>query len=221
MPTGTAKTKTRKRGRPRIDAITDAQRRTLAAIQEFQARHGFPPTTQELAQELGITTSGAYDQVNQLIRKGYLKRQARRARGLTVIRAPEEEAIPGLVPVPLVGDVAAGQPTLAVQNIVGKVLVPGNVAASGQCFALKVSGDSMKGAGIRDGDMVVVRQQPLAQSGEIVVALVDGEATVKRLYWSENKIALEAENRKYRSIPIGPQTDFRILGKVVAHSHLR
>lgn len=213
--------KARKRGRPPIESITDSQRRTLTVIQEFMAQQGFPPTMQELADELGMTTSGAYDQVNQLIRKGYLKRQSRRARGLTLVRQAEEMSIADLMAVPLVGHVAAGLPILAEENVIGEVHVPGNVARSGNCFALKVAGDSMTGAGILDGDVVIVRQQQLAQSGDIVVALIDGDATVKRLYWAEDTIELRAENRKYRPIAIDPETDFRVLGKVVAHSHAR
>jgi repressor LexA len=153
--------------------------------------------------------------VNQLVRKGFLKRAAGKARGLTVVRRPDD-IVANLVAVPLVGSVAAGTPLLAEENIVGQVLVDGNTVGSGPCFALRVTGESMKDAGIRDNDVVIVRQQQLAEPGDIVVALLDGEATVKRLFIREQTIELQPENKKYHPIPIGVDTDFRILGKVVA-----
>lgn len=210
----------RKRGRPRIKTLTESQRRTLSAIERYIAQQGIPPTMQELAEMLDVTTSGAYDQVNQLVRKGYLHRRPRQARGLVVVRRSEDDGIADLVPVPLVGSVAAGQPMWAEEDVLSEVLVPGNVARKGRCFALEIKGDSMTGAGIHDGDVVVVRQQQLAQNGDIVVAMVDDdEAVVKRLYWSDGTIELRPENRKHPRIKIGPEDDFRILGIVVAHSH--
>ncbi|MFQ5732744.1 MAG: transcriptional repressor LexA [Planctomycetaceae bacterium] len=222
MPAKTQNPPKRKRGRPRIKTLTESQRRTLSAIERYIAQQGIPPTMQELAEMLDVTTSGAYDQVNQLVRKGYVRRRPRQARGLTVLRRTKDEGIADLVPVPLVGSVAAGQPMWAEEDVLGEVLVPGDVARKGRCFALKIKGDSMTGAGIHDGDVVVVRQQQLAQNGDIVVALVDNEdAFIKRLYWSEGTIELRPENRKHPRIRIGPEHDLRILGIVVAHSNPR
>ncbi|MEQ8785110.1 MAG: transcriptional repressor LexA [Pirellulaceae bacterium] len=200
-------------GRPRVDAITPRQRRTQRAIETHIRRHGFPPTIQELAELCGITPPSAHDQVNQLIRKGYLKREPRKARGLVVLRklaAP----VADLQSVPLVGCVAAGYPLLAEENVVGEVLVEG--LGLGRHFALEVAGESMKKAGIRHGDVVIVRQQPIAESGDIVLAAVDGEHTVKRLSVSQETIELRPENTNFRPIPIGSETELRILGKVVA-----
>ncbi len=121
--------------------------------------------------------------------------------------------------VPIVGRVAAGPPILADENIIGEVLVDSRVARHGRCFALEVQGDSMIDADIDDGDLVVVRQQPLAESGDIVVALLGEEATVKRLYIRDETIELRPENTSHRPITVGPEDELRILGKVVATNH--
>ena len=203
------------RGRRPVREITGPQRRTLQKLQRFVEQRGFPPTIMELADILGISHASAHDQVNQLVRKGYLRREPRKARGLAIIRDPENE-MPDMVSVPIVGEVAAGQPILAQENIIGEVLVEGRLALSGRCFALEIAGDSMVDAGINDQDFVVVRQQPVAESGDIVVALLGDEATVKRLYIRDEKIELRPENPEHQPIPIGPDDGFCILGKVVA-----
>jgi repressor LexA len=169
----------------------------------------------ELADILGISHASAHGQVSQLVRKGYLKREARKARGIVILRDPEDD-VPDLVAVPIVGRVAAGQPILAEENIVGELLVEGGVARSGRCFALEVAGDSMVDAGIRERDLVVVREQAVAENGDIVVALLEDEATVKRLFIRDEKIELRPENPNHRPIPVGPDDGLRILGKVVA-----
>ncbi|MBW2064426.1 MAG: transcriptional repressor LexA [Deltaproteobacteria bacterium] len=202
-------------GRRPIVSITDHQRRTLREIRDFIARKGYPPTIQELAEILGISHASTHAQVSQLVRKGYLRREPRKARGLAVVREPEDE-ITNLVRVPILGRVAAGRPLFAEENVIGEVLVEGRVASGGPCFALEVDGDSMVKAGIHEGNLVIVRQQPVAESGDIVVALLGEETTVKRLYIREEKIELRPENPKYQPISIGPDDDLRILGKVVA-----
>ena len=205
------------RGRRPVEEITDPQRRTLQELRRFTNRRGFPPTIQELADMLGISPPSVRDQVNQLVRKGYVKRESRKARGLTVLREPMDEVL-DLLAVPIVGRVAAGQPVLAEENVIGEVLVDSRAVRSGRCFALEVRGDSMIDAGIRDQDLVVVREQPVAESGDIVVALLDQEATVKRLFIRDERIELRPENPKHRPMPIGPDDGLRILGKVVAIS---
>jgi repressor LexA len=205
----------RPRGRRPVHEITEPQRRTLKEIRLFTNRRGFPPTMKELADILGISHASAHGQVSQLVRKGYLKREARKARGIVILRDPEDD-VPDLVAVPIVGRVAAGQPILAEENIVGEVLVEGGIARSGRCFALEVTGDSMVDAGIRERDLVVVREQAVAENGDIVVALLEDEATVKRLFIRDEKIELRPENPNHRPIPVGPDDGLRILGKVVA-----
>ncbi len=203
------------RGRRPVEEITDTQRNTLNKIRLFMNRRGFPPTMKELADILGISHASAHGQVTQLVRKGYLKREPRKARSLAIVRESEDTP-PIMTAVPIVGRVAAGQPILAAENIVGEIMVEGRITRLGRCFALEVTGDSMVDAGIREHDLVVVRQQAVAESGDIVVALLEDEATVKRLFIRDERIELRPENPKHQPIPVGPDDGLRILGKVVA-----
>lgn len=205
----------KRRGRRPIDTLTDSQRRTLREVREFIARHRYPPSMQEIANILDISSASAHSQINQLVRKGYIKREPRKARGLSIVRDVDDTPT-DLVSVPLVGTVAAGQPVLAEENVIGEVLVQGGLVRSGQCFALQVNGQSMLNAEIANRDVVIVRQQPIAESGDIVVALVNGEATVKRLSIQGPMIELRPENPKFKPIVIGAGDELRILGKVVA-----
>ncbi len=206
------------RGRRPVEEITDTQINALKEIRRFTNHRGFPPTIKELADILGISHASAHGQVNQLVRKGYLKREARKARSLAIVREPED-TLSVMTAIPIVGRVAAGRPILAVENIVGEIMVEGRIARSGRCFALEVAGDSMVNAGIKDRDLVVVREQPVAENGDIVVALLEDEATVKRLFIRDEKIELRPENPKHRPIPVGPDDGLRILGKVIAVRH--
>ena len=187
----------------------------MKEIRNFIARHSLPPTIQELAEVLGIKTSSVHGQVNHLVNKGYLKRVPHKARGLMIVREPEDDIV-NLIPVPVIGAVAADKPILARENVVGEVLVEGKLVKSGLCFALGVRGDSMIGAGIHEGDLVIVRQQPVAESGDVIVALLGDETTVKRLYIRDEQIELRPESPGHQAIPITPHEDMRILGKVVA-----
>ncbi len=206
----------KKRGRRPVRDLTDTQRRVLGEVRDFILEHGFPPTVQELGRRLGIAAATAHEQLGQLVRKGFIRREPRKARGLTLLREPEEEPAE-LVAIPLLGAVPAGAPLLAEENILGEVMVERRLVASGRHFALRVRGESMRDAGICDGDVVIVRQQPIAQSGDIVVACLGGdEATVKRLSIREHQIELKPANPEFEPIPIGPDDDLRILGKVVA-----
>ena len=207
--------KRRSRGRPEVPEITEAQRKTLKELRDFIASRKYPPTMSELGERLGVAAASAHQLVKQLERKGYVSREARKARSLSVVRDPEDRP-EKLVPVPLIGSVAAGPALLAEENHIGDVLIDQSIAGRGRCFALRINGDSMTGAGMKNGDVIIVRQQPVAESGEIVVALLDDEATVKRLSIQGDRIELLAENRRYKPIEIGADTEFRIVGKVVA-----
>jgi repressor LexA len=149
------------------------------------------------------------------VRKGYLKRDPGKARSLELLKEPESE-VSDLVSVPIVGTIAAGHPILAVENIVGELLVEGRLVGRARCFALQVEGDSMVRADIRSGDYVVVRQQPVAENGDIVVALLGDDATVKRLRIADDRIELRPENPRHRPIVVGPDDEMRIQGKVIA-----
>lgn len=205
----------RGRGRPQDDQITEPQKRALQEIRGFIGTRKYPPTMSELGELLDVTAASAHQLVVQLERKGYVTREPRKARSLNVIREPKQE-LDELVAVPLLGIVKAGPAMLAEENRLGEVLVEKTVAGSGRCFALRVSGDSMIGARMADGDVVIVRQQPIAESGDIVIALLGDEATMKRLYIRGDRVELRPENKKYPSIIVDPDTDVRILGKVVA-----
>ncbi len=209
----------KRRGRRPIEDVTDTQRRALIEVRAFIDRHKFPPTVQELADILGVSTASAHALINQLVRKGYLKREPRKARGLSIVREPSDTPT-DLVPVPLVGTVVAGRPVLAEENIIGEVLVEGGLIRAGRCFALRVSGNSMSNAGIADRDVIIVRHQPIAENGDIVVALLHDEATVKRLVIHRERIELRPENRSFQPIVIGPEDELRILGKVVGIRHV-
>ncbi|HAN99489.1 MAG TPA: repressor LexA [Planctomycetaceae bacterium] len=205
----------RSRGRPPVPDLTEPQRKALQTLRDFIAQRKFPPTMSELGERLGVTAASAHQLVGQLEQKGYVTREPRKARSLSVVREPEHRP-EQLVSVPLVGTVAAGPALLAEDNHIGDVLVDRSIAGRGRCFALRINGDSMTGAGMRNGDVVIVRQQPVAESGEIVVALLDGEATTKRLWIQGDRIELRAENRRYKPIEIAADAEFRIVGKVVA-----
>jgi len=204
-------------GRPRVEPITEAQQQALRAVQRYIEREGYPPTMKELAAVLGISSPSAHARVKQLIRKGFLRREGQKARGLTVGREPVEPGrVPRLVAVPVVGTVRAGRPILAEENILGELLVEEGVTRNRRCFALAVRGDSMIEAGISEGDLVIVAQQETAENGDIVVALLEDEATLKRLYRAPDRIELQAANAAYKTMRVGPDDVLRIAGKVIA-----
>lgn len=208
-------TKSRKSGRPATADITPPQRRTLETVRQFIADNGIPPTLQELGTLLKISSASVHEQIGQLIRKGFLRREPRKARNLTVVHVPTDQ-VADLIEIPVLGTVTAGMPVLAEENVIGQVMIDASLMRGANCFALRVSGDSMVRANIHDGDFVVVRQQAMAENGEVVVAMKDGEVTVKRLSFANGQVELRPENSRYRPIPIGLDDDFRILGKVVA-----
>lgn len=193
--------------------LTSAQEGTLRAISTFMERRGIAPTVQELADILSIQPPSAHEHLRRLEEKGYIQREPRKARTMTVVKdfTPRMRQ---MISVPILGKVAAGTPILAVENKVGEIMVDAMVVR-GNCFALEVSGDSMIDVDINDGDYVVVRQQKLAESGDIIVAMLHGEATVKRLFIADHRIELRPENKRLKPILISHDDDFSILGKVV------
>lgn len=185
----------------------------MSTIRAFIDEHGMSPTVQELGAILGIRAPSVHEQIAALIEKGLVRRIPRKARSLEIVEPPPP--VLELVSVPIIGAVAAGRPILAVENQIGEVLVEARVAR-GSCFALQVKGDSMIDARIGDGDLVIVRRQPVAENGDIVVALLGEDTTVKRLYVSENLVELRPANPAYQPIRVDPEDDLRILGKVLA-----
>jgi len=201
--------------------LTVRQRRILEFIRAAVERNGYPPSVREIGEAVGLVSpsSVAY-QLKELERKGYLRRDPNRPRAVDVrppseLMAEDEEAIRAARPapayVPVLGRIAAGGPILAEQAVEDVFPLPRELVGEGTLFMLKVAGDSMVEAAICDGDWVVVRQQPTAENGEIVAALIDGEATVKTLQRRDGKVWLLPHNDAYQPID---GTNATILGKV-------
>jgi len=181
----------------------------LAFIQDFTREKGFPPTIREIGEAFRISsTNGVRYYLNMLEKGGHLKRSGRISRGI----GPTGPAVaPGI---PILGRVAAGQPILAEENHEGTIETAEMFGDRRGLFALKVRGDSMIDAGILAGDYVVVRHQETALAGDIVVALVGDEATVKYYRPREDSVELVPANPKYEPIVVAEETDFQILGTV-------
>jgi len=188
----------------------------LAVIKKNIREKGYPPSVREIGQAVGLSSSSTvHGYLKRLEEKGCLKRDATKPRAMLVINDNEEnneENKVELINVPLLGRVAAGIPQLATENREDTFPLPAHFTGTGEFFMLTVRGDSMVEAGILDGDMVVVRHQHDANNGEIVVALLEEEATVKRFFKENTHIRLQPENRQLKPIYA---KDVQVLGKVV------
>ena len=211
--------------------LTDRQKQILDFIRISIRDRGFPPSVREIGEATGLkSSSSVHSHLTALEKKGYLKRDASSARALTVneellddelsvrvddivAEEPIDEVFRNVIPLPLVGRVAAGTPILAEQNIEETLGLPKQIVGDANSFLLTVSGESMIEAGILDGDIVVVTEQSTARNGEIVVAMIDDEATVKTFYKEADRIRLQPENSTMDPIYT---TDAVILGKVTA-----
>lgn len=198
--------------------LTPRQRRIMEFLRQWSEEHGYPPSVREIGEAVGLVSpsSVAY-QLKVLERKGYLRRDANRPRAVDVRPASElvEERAgrrPAPAFVPMLGQIAAGGPILAEEMIEDVYPLPRELVGEGTLFLLQVKGDSMIDAAICDGDWVAVRQQPTAENGEIVAALIDGEATVKTYQRRDGKVWLLPQNPAYDPIPGDRAT---IMGRVV------
>jgi len=205
---------------PDVDGLTARQRRVLEFITDSVQRRGYPPSMREIGEAVGLTSpSSVSHQLGALQRKGFLRRDPNRPRAIEVVSpasvdetgSGDERPTPSYVPV--VGRIAAGGPILAEQAVEEVFPLPRQLVGDGQLFLLKVVGDSMIDAAICDGDWVVVRQQPVAENGEIVAAMIDGEATVKTLKRKDGHVWLLPANAAYQPID---GDDATVLGRVVA-----
>jgi repressor LexA len=193
-----------------MKGLTQRQREVFNFIREFIRLNRYPPTIREIATYFGFSVKGSYDHVKALEKKGFLICHENRSRAIEITRdadADREE----VASVPLLGNVAAGKPLFAEENLQGYVQVPASSLGSSTHFALQVKGDSMRDAGIMDGDVVVVKQQSTAENGDIVVAMVDDAVTLKRFFMEKNRVRLKAENPKYPSLYT---QNVRILGRL-------
>jgi repressor LexA len=221
-------------GPPDATGLTPRQQRVLATIKDAIEKRGYPPSMREIGQAVGLTSSSSVaHQLKTLEEKGFLKRDPKRPRALEVFlpevmaarrsigsadeSSVDETGIGDTVPaasyVPVVGRIAAGGPILAEERIEDVFPLPKQLVGDGQLFLLEVSGDSMVDAAICNGDYVVIRQQPTADNGEIVAAMIDGEATVKTFQKKDGQVWLLPHNDAYEPID---GTHATILGKVTA-----
>jgi repressor LexA len=213
------------------DGLTQRQRRVLEVIRDSIERRGYPPSVREIGEAVGLSSaSSVAHQLSVLQKKGWLRRDPNRPRALDVrlpgdsarnapattaliAGAPDDGRVPAPTYVPLVGRIAAGGPVLAEQAVEDVFPLPRELVGEGTLFMLKVAGDSMVEAAICDGDWVVVRQQPTAENGEIVAAMIDGEATVKTYKRRDGHVWLLPHNPAYEPIP---GDDATVLGRVVS-----
>jgi repressor LexA len=189
--------------------LTPKQKRFLDFILDYTHQYGCNPSQTEIARHFKLSSLGSVQTYIKILeQKGYISREQNAVRGLKVL--PKNRMLP------LLGKVAAGLP---IEHAIHheEIEVPSTMVSETESphFALKVTGDSMKDVGILDGDYIVVRQQPHANSHQLVVAMINGEAVIKRLVRKKNQIELHSENEKYKPIMIQPEDDFQIMGVFV------
>ncbi len=195
--------------------LTDEQDRVLSFIVEQQRNYGAPPTVREICFALGYkSVNNARQHLRLIEQKGYIRLVKGRARGIELLVDTQQEE-DNRVEVPLIGSVAAGMPITAIENLEGHVTLDRNLFKGDGLFTLRIKGDSMKDIGVLNGDLVIVQQQNAARDGEVVVAIIEGEATLKRYLREENRILLRAENEQYDDIVVSSDRDIWIAGKMV------
>ncbi len=194
---------------------TERQARILEVIREFTVQRGYPPSVREIGERVGLSSSSTVQShLKSLEKRGLIHRDPTKPRALVAepARGRQRRDVEHAV-LPVVGKVAAGAPITAVENVEFEFPVPADLARKRGTFMLRASGDSMIEAGILDGDLLVISPQPDARNGEIVVAMLDGETTVKRFYRERDAIRLQPENRALEPIRTNDAT---IVGRVSA-----
>ncbi len=200
-----------------VEDLTARQQEILDYIKKEVQKKGYPPSVREIGEAVGLSSSSSvHAHLEKLEEMGYLRRDPTKPRAIEVLSDDSPigpfEGVRDLQYVPIVGAVTAGTPILAEQNIQEYFPLPKDFSRAEEVFMLKVRGDSMIDAGIFDGDMVIVNKEPTAKNGDIIVALLGEEATVKRFYKETTQVRLQPENDKYEPIL---SADVQILGKVV------
>jgi repressor LexA len=191
--------------------LTKRQQEIFDFIKRYSTRHGYPPTVRDIGKAIGLTSSSTvHAHLANLEKLGLLRRDPTKPRAMEILDKAKKAVMPSGLP--LVGRVAAGQPILAEENIEEHLDVPSVAGGDQGDYVLRVAGDSMKNAGILEGDYVVVHAQDTAQDGDIIVALMDEEATVKRFFKESDHVRLQPENEALEPILT---RDVRVLGRVV------
>ena len=203
--------------------LTSRQKEIFNFIRSFIKERGYPPSVREIGDHFRIYPRAAFDHLKALEKKGYLKRRSSMSRGLEILifqqHGPRERLMKGerssTREIPILGRVAAGKPTLAVEHVEGTIILPAEWAKGGEVFLLKVKGDSMSPY-ILPNDYVIVRSQPSADNDDVVVTLMGEEATVKRFFKKGRKIELRPDNESWETIQIEEGSgEVQILGKVI------
>jgi repressor LexA len=193
-------------------SLTKRQQEIFDFVKRYVSEHGYPPTVRDIGKAIGLTSSSTvHAHLANLEKLGVLRRDPTKPRAIEVLKDKAREVV-APAGLPVVGQVAAGQPVLADENIEEYVPVPGIAGGDDGEFVLRVKGDSMKDAGILEGDFVIVRRQETAGDGDIVVALVGEEATVKRFFRENDHVRLQPENETMEPIRT---RDAQVLGRVV------
>ncbi len=199
-----------------LKELTPTQERVFNFLKDYLLEKGFPPTLREIASHFGLRGPKAPQKtLNILERKGYIRKVPGISRAIEILNYPQF-SLTHILPVPIVGRVRAGEPILAVENIEGYINLDRSLVSSRDVFLLRVVGDSMIDAHIQDGDFALVKPQPKAENGEIVVALIEDEATIKRIFQKRDLIRLEPANPRMEPIVVKKgEKKVSIVGKVV------
>lgn len=195
--------------------LTSKQSRVLSFLKDYLSRHGYPPTVREIAHHLKMAgPHSAKRFLDMLERKGYIRRVAKSSRAIELTDIPSSSTVRRL---PIVGRVRAGTPLLALENIEGNLALDRSLARWDNAFLLRVTGESMIEAHIEEGDLALVKPQPTALNGDIVVALINDEATIKRFFKEQDTIRLEPAHPSMKPLVIKEgEAELSIIGKVVA-----
>ena len=196
--------------------ISKKQSEILEYIKNEILNRGFPPSVREICEAVNLkSTSSVHSHLETLEKNGYIRRDPTKPRAIEIVDDNFNLVRRETINVPIIVKVAAGQPLLAVENVEGYFPIPSEYMPNNKTFMLVVQGDSMVNAGIFNGDYVVVEQQPTAENGQKVVALIDDSATVKTFYKEDGHIRLQPENDSMEPIIVEPDQPFQILGKVI------
>jgi repressor LexA len=196
--------------------LTPTQERVFSFLKDYLGEKGFPPTLREIASHFGLKgPKGPQKTLNILERKGYIRKIPGGSRAIEILGLPPIH-LSQILSIPIIGRVQAGEPILAIENIEGYINLDRNLVSSSDVFLLRVQGDSMIDAHIQEGDFALVKPQPTAENGEIVVALIEDEATIKRIFQKRDLIRLEPANPRMEPIIVKKGgKKVTIVGKVV------